>query len=259
MNPSAKVAAAVVGLSAGVAFAAPQAIGDGGLSISPSIIQGPSSPGVLATVSINNTSTVPMQITASVRPWVQALTGAITPNTHRTLDSDIALSSHSFSLPAGQTQTITLTLLRTPAKNALYGNLDVVGVPPKNRTGNGVTVNYRLIGSVRVLAPTADQKLTAAAKAVRETGSHLRGELALAIRNTGNTIDPITGTFQIHGAVGSISGAIPSETIVPGATVDAPLTRLRGQLQAGKYTAIITLKQNGSTIVAGLHRKFTVH
>jgi hypothetical protein len=259
MKPSAKVAAALFSLSAGIACATPQALGDGGLSISPSIIQGTSTPGVLATVSISNTASVPMQVTASVRPWVQALNGTITPNTHRTLNSDIALSSHTFSLPAGQMQTITVTLLRTPAKKALYGNLDVIGVPPKNKTGNGVSVNYRLIGSVRVTAPTADQKLTATAKAVRETGTRLHGELALAIRNTGNTIDPITGTFQIHGPLGSISGAVPSETIVPGATVDAPLTRLRGELQVGKYTATITLKQNGSTIVSGLRRKFTIH
>ncbi len=256
MNPTTKVVAAAAGLAASIGLAAPQALATGGLSITPSIVQGTASPGVLGTVSVSNSSSVTMHITASVRPWIQRLNGTITPDMRHTL-SDISLSDESFSLAAGQKQTITLTLLHTPPGNALYGNVDVIGIPPTNKAPNGVTVNYRLIGSLRAVPSASDQKLSATAR-VHETGNRSRGTLSLAIENSGNTIDPITGTFQIRGAAGSVSGSVPSEAIVPGATVLAPLTRLHGQLRPGSYTATITLKQGGSTIVNAARSSFKI-
>jgi hypothetical protein len=258
MNHSAKIAAAIIGMSASLALAAPQALADGGLSISPSIVEGSASPGVIGTVSVSNTSNVTMKINASARPWIQASSGAVTPNAHRTLNSVISLSRSAFSLAAGQKQTITLKLLHTPAGNALYGNIDVIGVPPVNTARNGVTVSYRLIGSVRVLPSKADEKFSAAATAISESGHGSHGELSVGIRNTGNTIDPIGGTFHIRGALASIGGILPSKTIVPGATVLLPLTRVRGQLPPGSYTATLTLTQNGSTILKGVRLKFKV-
>jgi hypothetical protein len=258
MNQSARIAAAVIGMSASIALAAPQAIAAGGLSISPSIVAGSASPGVIGTVTVDNTSTVTLKITASVRPWIQAANGAVTPDARHTLASDISLSSSAFSLAAGQKQTITLTLLQTPANHSLYGNVDVLGVPPANTARNGVTVDYRLIGSLRVLPSASDEKFSAAATVVRESGTHSHGRLSVGIQNTGNTIDPIGGSFQVQGPVGSVSGTVPSKIIVPGATVFAPLTRLHGQLPPGNYTATITLTQDGSTIVKGEQRKFKI-
>lgn len=257
MNKSVKAVAAIIGVFASVALAAPQALGSGGLSISPSIVESGATRGVIGTVSVSNTSNVTMRITATVRPWAQASNGAVTPNAHRVLSSEISLDHSAFSLAAGQKQTITLKLLRTPANGALYGNIDVIGVPPTNKARNGVTVSYQLIGSVRVLPSKAREKFSATTTAMRESGSG-HGELSVGIRNTGNTIDPISGTFHIQGALASVSGVVPSETIVPGATVFAPLTRIHGQLPHGNYTATLTLMQNRSTILRNVRLKFKV-
>jgi hypothetical protein len=258
MKQSAKATAAIVGVAMSIALAAPQALANGGLSISPSVVEGGASRGVIGSVSVSNTSSVTMKIMATVRPWAQASNGAVTPNAHRVLSSEIRLSRSAFSLAAGQKQTITLTLLRTPPDDALYGNIDVIGVPPTNKARNGVTVSYRLIGSVRVLPSKAREKFSAGATAVRQSGSGSRREVSVGIRNTGNTIDPISGTFHIQGALASVNGDVSPETIVPGATVFAPLTHVRGQLPRGSYTATLTLKQNGSTILKSARRKFKV-
>jgi hypothetical protein len=93
----------------------------------------------------------------------------------------------------------------------------------------------------------------ARAVGVLEDGSTPHGALFLAVKNGGNTIDPIGGRVRISGHGHTLSGIVAPETILPGATVNLCLTRLRGTLPRGRYKVSVRLTQAGHR-VGGLRR-----
>jgi hypothetical protein len=232
---------------AGIALT--QALAAGGLSMSPAITEHLAQPGVFGSVEVANATTGPLSIVVTPRPWNQARSGAIAPNRRKTLAGQVAVSAASFTLAAGARRTVSLTLLRTPPAGSLYGSLEIVGTPPKPaKKPTGILIGYRLVGSLRLNAAVGRRSLKAKLSAPRITGKGAKRAIAAALRNTGNTIDPITGSARITGPRGRRTVAIAAKRIVPGATIDLPLGSVRG-LPKGRYRARIALLQGGKPLL----------
>jgi hypothetical protein len=74
------------------------------------------------------------------------------------------------------------------------------------------------------------------------------------VRNLGNSIDPIGGTFRISGA-GTRNGNMPAVAALPGKLVGLNLGSARG-LKKGRYTVTATVKQGNRT--GNVRTSFTI-
>jgi len=245
----AMVATAIGLLAAGLA-ASDVLAARGGLAVTPGILEHVARPGAVGGLKISNTTGGPMTVRLAVRPWAQARSGAVTPNPRRTLGK-VRPSRRSFALRAGASRTLRLSLARRPARGSAYGAIEVTGTP--RRGGKNVRVAYRLISSLRLFPAPSAQRYRARPRSLFEHGSTRRGALFLAVKNAGNTIDPIGGRFRISGHGHTLRGDIAEQAILPGATVNLRLTRLRGSLPRGRYRVGVALTQSGHR-VGGLRR-----
>lgn len=230
------------------------ALAAGGLSISPGIFKHAARPGGLGSVKISNTTRAPMTIRLAVRPWVQSRGGAVSPNRRRTLGK-VRFHPRSFRLAAGATRRVGISLKRRPARRSLFGAIEVTGAPKKRRGGKGkrrrrqgVKIAYRLVTSLRLYPPKGARRRGARAGRLIKRGNTRRGKLLLAVRNTGNTIVPIGATVRISGRGHTLRGDAAAKAIVPGATVNLRLVRLRGSLPRGRYNVTVRLSQGGRPI-----------
>jgi hypothetical protein len=234
---------AVIAVLVGGAGASHALAAGGGLSVSPGIFEHTASPGDVGSLKISNTTGKPMAVKVALRPWVQSPSGEVSPNRGGTL-GELRLSASSFTLGVGSSQSIGVSLTRTPAGRSLYGAVEVTGTP-SGRATNGVKIAYRLVCSLRLDAPAGAQSFRASAGGLIEQGSVKQGTLLLAVHNTGNTIAPIGGTVRISGSGRSLSANATAKVIVPGATVNVPLVQLLGSLSRGRYTVTVGLSQRG--------------
>ena len=101
---------------------------------------------------------------------------------------------------------------------------------------------------MRLYPPPGSQVLSARAGRLIEHGTTRRGALLLEVKSTGNTIVPIGATVKISGEGHTLSGAATPKKILPGATVNLPLARLRGTLPPGRYNVTVHLTQGGHPI-----------
>jgi hypothetical protein len=223
----------------------------GGLSVTPGILEAAARPGGIGAVEISNTTAKPMKVGLAVRPWLQSRSGAVSPNRRKTLGK-VRPSRGSFGLRAGATRTVPLSLARLPARRSLYGAIEVTGAPKRGK-GKGIRVAYRLVTSLRLYPPAGARVFRARPQRLFQYGSTSRGALFLAVKNAGNTIDPIGGRVRITGRGRTLSGVIAPKTILPGATVNLRLARLRGTLPRGRYRVTVRLTQAGRK-VGGLRR-----
>jgi len=228
------------GLGAGNALAA-----RGGLAITPGILEHVARPGGVGSVKVANTTSGPMTVRLAVRPWTQRRGGAVAPNRRRTLDK-VRPNRRAFALRAGASRTVRLSLARRPARGSLYGAIEVTGTP--RRGGKNVKVAYRLVSSLRLFPLASARRYRAKPRRLFEHGSVRRGALLLAVKNAGNTIDPIGGRVRISGRGHLLKGVVSPTTILPGATVNLRLTRLRGTLPRGSYTVAARLTQAGRRV-----------
>jgi hypothetical protein len=234
------------------ALGASQALAaSGGLSIFPGILEHTANPGSVGSVKITNTTAKPMKVRLAVRPWAQSRNGSVSPNRRRTL-SLLRPHRSSFGLAAGATRTLPLSLLRRPPRRSLYGAIEVTG-SPRHRGGKGIKVAYRLVTSMRLNPPKRARRFRARAGRLIEHGTARRGALFLAVKNTGNTIEPIGGRVRISGHRHTLSGIVTPKAILPGATVNLRLARLRGTLPRGRYRVAVRLTQAGPR-AGGLRR-----
>jgi hypothetical protein len=209
---------------------------DGGLSIAPATIQHDSRPGPLATMTVANRSAVQLAVTVTPRPWTQSTAGKVAVNRRASLATQVSVSKPSFTLPPGATADVAVTLLSVPPAGALYGALEVVGLPADAATRRGVVIGYRLIGTLRILPSQQKLGLTATAPKV------VKGTAVLSVRNAGNTLDPVTGSVQVKGARGTRNSTVAAVRILPGKLIDVPLGT---RLAKGIYTATVRLNQRG--------------
>ena len=98
--------AAVQGAAAGGSAAQAK---DGGLSVMPALIEHSAQPGELATLTVANRSAAPLDVTVTPRPWVQAVTGKVSPNRRSTLPG-VTVSQSKFTLKPGAETKVTATL-----------------------------------------------------------------------------------------------------------------------------------------------------
>lgn len=226
----------------------PSAFAAGGLSVTPAILEHAATVGSVGSVVVDNTAATPLKITVTPRPWLQARSGAVSPNRKATLTKDIKVSARSFVLPAGAKRSVDLRLLHRPSGGALFGSLEVIGAPTSKPSGSGITAEYRIISSLR---------LTAAAPrhGVRVGDARISGKSAVvAVRNTGNTVDPVAGSVRLTGPRGTINATIAAVRVLPGAIVDLKLSAA-SKLPKGAYTATVSLTQGGKK-VASAKRSF---
>jgi hypothetical protein len=230
-DPSARVTQ----LSNGLSLSTP----DG--STDPSVkIDRPAQAGATDTLKIANNSKDALTVTVTARPWTQSASGAVSPNRRATLGG-VAVSEPSFALAPGTSKNLTVTLGGVPSSGYLYGALEVVGVPADIAQRKGVVAGYRLVDTLRYNPVTAAYGLKAGAAKV--SGKGKAKTLTLSVRNTGNTIAPVTGTVKLKGALGTKNGTIKATRILPGKSVAVSLAA-SSSLRAGSYTATVTLIQN---------------
>ena len=239
------VGGAALGQTAAAGGAAAQA--DGGLSMMPAMIQHGPQAGALTTLTVANRSAAPMAVTVTPRPWTQAATGKVSPNRRATLPG-VSVSQSTFTLAPGAEQQVSATLTSSPGAGYLYGAIEVVGLPTDAAARKGVVLGYRLVGSVRILPSTPKYGITAGnPKAVK-------GTAVIPVKNTGNTLDPVSGTVTVKGARGTKNLAIAAVRILPGKSVNIPAGT---KLAAGSYSATVKLNQRGKKALSAT-KKFKV-
>jgi P pilus assembly chaperone PapD len=211
----------------------------GGLSISPAILQQTAATGPVGPVTVVNHSDRTLQVTVAARPWRQASSGQVRPDRSRALPG-VAVAPAAFSLAPGAGQAVNLTVSALPADGALYGALEVIGLPPGAATAKGVVVGYRLIGTLRLTPATPVHTLTGALKA--------RGSaIELDVANAGNTVDLVSGDAAIRDPRGTRSPAVTALRILPGRRVRM---RLAKGLSPGSYRTSVKLRQAGHTVLS---------
>lgn len=225
----------------------------GGLSVTPAILETTARSGASGTATISNGTGRKLRVTVRARPWRQSRSGAVAANRRRSLGG-VSVSARSFTLNAGDSRVVTVTLSRVPSRKSQYGALEVVGKPTKRR--KGINVAYRLVSSLR-FNPTAGARrlrLRAGALKVQRKGSSRA--LVLAVTNRGNTVDPVGGSVDVTGSGGGRSGSISAMRILPGKTINLRLLSLSG-MPKGSYRASVTLTQGGKN-QASVTRSFRI-
>jgi hypothetical protein len=218
----------------------------GGLSVDPGILEAPARPGGVGALKVSNTTSRAMRVRLAVRPWRQARSGSVVADRRRVLGA-LRPNRRAFWLKPGATRALGLALTRRPKRRSLYGAIEVTGAP-KRRRGGGLRVAYRLVTSLRLFPPPRARRFRARPERLFQVGTARRGALFLAVRNAGNTIDPIGGRVRITGRGRKLSGTIPAKAILPGATVNLRLARLRGTLPRGRYRLGVRLTQQGRKV-----------
>jgi hypothetical protein len=220
----------------------------GGLSIAPAFLEHEAQQGPVGEIRVTNGSAKALAVIVRARPWIQERSGAVAPDGRKTL-AQIRLSATAFTLAPGEARSISATLPARPGSGSLYGAIDVLGTPQGARPRNGILARYRLLGGLRLNPAAAQRRLRVRVGAPRPDGKGV----VVPVRNTGNTVEPLTGSARIVGATGTLRATIAAQRILPGGLVDVRVRR--GRLQAGRYTAAVTLRQGGRT-VATVSRSF---
>ena len=234
--------AAATQIAAADGAGAPRAAAaQGGLSVSPSILETTARTGASTSTTVTNTTARALRVTVRPRPWRQARGGAVAANRKRRLRG-VALSTQRFTLAPGAARDVFATMGRRPSGGSRYGALEVVGKPTRRR--KGINVAYRLVASLRFNPPAAGRRYAVRAGVARVTGSGSGRALKLLVRNAGNTVDPVGGSVSISGGGAGRSGSIAAVRILPGKLVAMRLASLSG-LRRGTYTARVTLTQGG--------------
>jgi hypothetical protein len=219
----------------------------GGLSMMPASIEHNAQPGALSTMTISNRSKTELAVTVAARPWVQAASGKVSPNRRATLPG-VSVDKTSFTLVPGATTDVTATLNSAPSAGYLYGAIEAVGIPTDLDKRKGIVLGYRLVGALRIL-PAAPKTGLSAGKA-----KAVKGTAVVAVKNTGNTLDAVSGTVRVKGSRGTKRVSLQATKILPGKSVNVPLG---SKLAKGSYTATLDLKQRGKSALKAT-KKFKV-
>ena len=257
MKRSMALGAAVLALGAGGAGLVQKAAAggaaatrqtQGGLSVSPAVIEVQNAhTGALATMTIANRSAEPLSVTVTPRPWLQAVTGKVSPNRGKAL-AGVTVSEGSFTLASGAEKQVVANLNALPAGGALYGAMEIVGLPTDVAKRKGLVLGYRVVGALRLLPALPKSALTA--KSIKAS----KGTAVLPVKNAGNTVDAVTGNVSVKTAAGTKNLTVQAVKILPGATVNIPLGT---KLIKGTATAKVTLNQRGKRALQ-LTKKFRV-
>jgi hypothetical protein len=221
----------------GMLGAAEAAHAAGGLSVTPAILERSARLGNVGSLTLTNTTNETLRVRVNVRPWRQELNGKVIADPRATFNRYVRATRRSFTIRAGAKVPVNFRMVRRTKSGSLYGNVDILGKPTRTKGRKGIIPQYRLISSMRLHPRKKTMKLRTGAGQVRNR------TFVLPVRNLGNTIDPVSGTYRLSGP-GSRSGSFKSVSVVPGKLVTMGLTSTRG-FKKGRYTLTASLSQGG--------------
>jgi hypothetical protein len=212
----------------------------GGLSVTPASLENRAKLGTVGSLTLNNTTKESLRVTVTVRPWRQQLNGTVVADPRSNLTRYVRATTRSFTIGAGVKRPISFRMVRR--LSSLYASVDILGKPTNTKGRKGIIPNYRLISKLRLNPAKKTYKFRTGAAQVRS------GAIILPVRNLGNSIDPIGGTFRLSGP-GTKAGNMAAIAALPGKLVGLNLGSTRG-MKKGTYTVNATVKQgNKSTNV----------
>jgi hypothetical protein len=245
---------AVVGSAAGGVIAAQaddsapraQAAQQGGVAITPARVEATAKRGTVGSFTVKNNTKDTLRVTVTVRPWTQnRTTAAVAPNKRANLSPYVVGSPKSFDLKPGS-RSVKLNMKRMTASGSLYGGIQVFAKQKKPKATNGIVPQFEVIGALRLNATRKRPNLRVGATDV--VGSGNNRSLILAVRNIGNTLDPVGGTVRITGPTAR-NATIPQVNVVPGQVVYLKGGALRG-MKGGNYTATWSITQGSKRYTA---------
>jgi hypothetical protein len=237
---AAVAAGAVIAQADSAAPTARAAAASGGLSMRPDTVEHLAKKGRAGRITIKNTTNGTLKTTVTVRPWVQnRFNGNVAPNYRANLTPYVVASKRSFRLGAGRSRTVTIRVRRTPPHGSLYAGLEVFGKQLHKRARNGIIPQYRIVGRVR-LNPR-HKRPNARIGTANLVGRGKGRTLILQVRNTGNTLDAVSGTANITGPMTKTVNLTPA-SIVPGQVVFVKALNVSG-MKRGFYHVRFNLTQ----------------
>src|SRR4051794_5243174 len=214
----------------------------GGLSVTPASLEHTAKLGTVGSVTLNNTTNETLRVTVTVRPWMQQLNGNVLSDPRSTLSRYVRATTSSFTIGAGARRPVTFKMVRRTSSGSLYGSVEVFGKPTNTKGRKGIIPNYRLISKLRLNAKRKTYRWRTGAAQIRQRA------IILPVRNLGNTIDPIGGTYSISGPTGR-SGTMKAIAALPGKLVGLNLGYING-MKKGRYTISATVTQGNRRSVA---------
>src|SRR3954454_3033380 len=230
------VSAGVLALSAAPAFA------DGGLSVTPAVLEHRAQLGGVGSYTLNNTTKESLRVTVTVRPWRQQLDGTVISDPRANLTRYVRATTKTFTLGAGARRPVSFRMVRRAPAGSLYASVEAFGKPTNTKGRKGIIPQYRIVSSLRLNPARRTFKLRTGAAQVRS------GSLILPVRNLGNTIEPVSGTYTLSGA-GARKGTIAGMKVIPGKLVGLNLGAMKG-MKKGRYTVTASLTQAGKHVTA---------
>jgi hypothetical protein len=218
------------------------AFADGGLSVSPAVLEHRAQLGTVGSYTLNNTTKETLRVSVTVRPWMQQLNGTVISDAKANLTRYVRATRQTFTLGAGAKVPVSFRMVRRTSTGSLYGSVEAFGKPTNTKGRKGIIPQYRIISSLRLNPARQTFKLKTGAGQVRS------GALVLPVRNLGNTIEPVSGTYTLSGA-GSRKGTIAGMKVIPGKLVGLNLGATRG-MKKGRYTVTASLVQAGKRVTA---------
>ena len=181
-----------------------------------------------------------LKMTIKVRPWIQARdTGK---RQRKPARQPVALrrgQDAAVQAQARRSRRVAFRVRHIPRGGSLYAGIEVFGKPLHARARNGIIPQYRVIGKLRLNPAHPRPKLKVGAVDVVR---HKIGRvLIVAVRNTGNTLDPVGGSAGISGP-SSRNGTITPMTPVPGQVVYLVGSSMEG-MKHGNYRVNFTITQ----------------
>ena len=221
----------------GVLGAAEAAHAAGGLSVTPAILERGARLGNVGSLTLNNTTNETLRVRVNVRPWRQELNGRVVADTRATYNRYVRATRRSFTIRAGAKVPVNFRMVRRTKSGSLYGSVDILGKPTRTKGRKGIIPQYRLVSSLRLHPGRKAMRLRTGVGQIRNR------TFVLPVRNLGNTIEPISGSYRLSGP-GTRSGNFRSVSVVPGKLVAMGLTSTRG-FKKGRYTLTASLSQGG--------------
>jgi hypothetical protein len=240
LGGAAVLAVAVAGVAGAAAIAqahsgaavARVAAATGGVSLTPQTVEHVARRGNVGRITVKNTTKGTLKMWINVRPWKQnRFDGTVVPNYRVNLSAYVSASAHSFRLRAGRSRTLTMRLRRMPPHGSLYAGLEVFGKQLHAKARNGIIPQWRVVGRVR-LNPR-HRRPRARIGTANLIGRGKGRTLILQVRNTGNTLDTVSGTASITGPVTRAVNLTPV-SIVPGQLVFVRALNVSG-MKRGLY------------------------
>jgi hypothetical protein len=231
---------AVAGAATGAAIAqanggagpVARAAANGGISLRPDTVEHLATKGSVGKITIKNTTGGTLKTTVTVRPWAQnRTTGNVSENYRVNLSPYVVANVRTFNLGAGQSRVVTMRVRRTPPHGSLYAALDVFAKQLHVKKHNGIIPQYRVVGRVRLNPKRKNQALKFGTANI--VGKGKNRTLILQVRNSGNTLDAVTGTANITGPMKKTVNLTPV-AIVPGQVVFVRALNING-MKKGLY------------------------